>query len=112
MDYKKGNKKDSKFGLSVPYHSVYTSRGMYIICVVLICSLLGFVLQMSISAVLKQRALSLKGEALNEPEKRMVEERATLISAGIVIVLLIILLLNTERILKIMGRKRMSIEKD
>jgi len=106
----RGNRKDM-MGYSIPFlkeagKSLRTLQGKYIIYVILICWLIGLVIQGPISNALKNHEMSLKGRELNQIEAQTMEERATLITIGVIIFLLITFILSMSRIIRIVARRR------
>ncbi|MFQ6039852.1 MAG: hypothetical protein ACE5PV_03265 [Candidatus Poribacteria bacterium] len=100
-----------RMGFSIPFlkeagKSLRTLQGKYIVYVIIICSVIGFVIQGPISNALKEREMSLKGGELNLVETQTVEERATLITMGIIVFLLIAFILSMSRIIKIIEKRR------
>ncbi|HIE27082.1 TPA: hypothetical protein EYP66_07330 [Candidatus Poribacteria bacterium] len=105
-----------RMGFSIPFlkeagKSLRTLQGKYIIYVIIICSIIGFVIQGPISDALKEHEMSLKGGELNLVETQTVEERATLITMGIVVFLLIAFILSMSRIIKIIEKRRTQYSK-
>ena len=106
----RGNRND-RMGYSIPFlkeagKSLRTLQGKYIIYVIVICWLIGLVIQGPISNALKNHEMSLKGRELNQMEAQTMEERATLITIGVIIFLLIAFILSMSRIIRIVERRR------
>lgn len=106
----RGNRKN-RMGFSIPLfdkakESAFTRQGKYIVYVIVICSIIGFVIQRPIGDALKNHEISLKGKELNQIEAQTMEERATLITIGVTIFLLIVSILNMSRVIKIMEKRR------
>jgi hypothetical protein len=98
-------------GFSIPFlkeagKSLRTLQGKYIVYVIIICSIIGFVIQNPISDALKEHEMSLKGRELNLVEAQTVEERATLITMGVIVFLLIAFILSMSRVIKIIEKRR------
>lgn len=109
--YNRNRRGKSSFGFSLPLFtgatkSLRTMRGKYIVYVIVICSLIGIAVQMTVSYSLKKHEVSLKGTSLNVAEEQMIEEQATLITGGVIILLLIASLLSMNRIIKIIEKRR------
>lgn len=93
-------------GFTIPFvkeagKSLRTQQGKYIVYIIVICSIIGLVIQSPISNVLKNHEMSSKGRELNQIEEQTMEERATLITMGATIFLLIVSILSMSRVIKI-----------
>ncbi|MBM3237312.1 hypothetical protein FJZ31_13545 [Candidatus Poribacteria bacterium] len=103
LNYKRERK--GRMGFSIPFfdkakESAFTKQGKYIVYVIVICSLIGGIIQWPIGSALKQHEISLKGRELNQIEAQTIEERATLIAMSVTIFLLIVSILNMSRFIK------------
>jgi len=85
---------------------LYTQQGKYIVYIIVICSIIGIVIQYPIGSALKNHEMSLKGSNLNQIEEQTMEERAILISMVVTVFLLIVLILSMRRIIRIVERRR------
>ena len=108
----RGNRKD-RMGFHIPFlkegqKSLRTLQGKYIVYVIVICSIIGFVIQRPIGNALRNHEMSLKGGELNQMEAQTVEERATLITMGVTVFLLIVCIFSMSRVIKIIERRRMQ----
>ena len=98
-------------GFTLPFFnqakkSLSSLQGKYIIYAIVICSLIGFIIQWPIGAILKNHEMSLKGRELNQIEVQTIKEHTTLIAIGVIILLLIVFILSMNWITKIIEKRR------
>jgi beta-lactamase regulating signal transducer with metallopeptidase domain len=109
----------NRTGFTVPFlkqasKHLQTLQGKYIFYIIIICSLIGFIIQQPISNTLKEHEMSSKGRELNQIEAQTMSERATLIAMVVTVCLLILLILSMGYIIRIFERRSMenSIEEE